>query len=58
MCVLGASQGHSMAHIQQEIKTNYKDIILVNWSVRYIDSSYITYLHIFVLGLSTYYNAH
>ncbi|KAG0714259.1 Protein Mpv17 [Chionoecetes opilio] len=33
MCVLGVSQGHSIPHIQQEIKTNYKDIILVNWSV-------------------------
>ncbi|XP_050728735.1 protein Mpv17-like [Eriocheir sinensis] len=64
MCVLGGSQGHSMAQIEQEIKTNYKDILLVNWSVwpavQIINFSFIPLHHqvlvvqVFALFWNTY----
>ncbi|KAK8386602.1 hypothetical protein O3P69_017827 [Scylla paramamosain] len=57
MSVLGITQGHSIPHIQQEIKTNYKDIILVNWSVwpavQIINFSFVP-LHHQVLVVQTF----
>ncbi|XP_045104110.1 protein Mpv17-like isoform X1 [Portunus trituberculatus] len=57
LSVLGITQGHSVAQIQQEIKTNYKDIILTNWSVwpavQIINFSFVS-LHHQVLVVQTF----
>ncbi|KAK4306710.1 hypothetical protein Pmani_021491 [Petrolisthes manimaculis] len=33
MTVLGVTQGNSVTQIQEDVKKNYKDVLLVNWSV-------------------------
>lgn len=43
LSVLGITQGNTIPEVKQHIKDNYKDIILVNWSVSYPFVSLLIY---------------